>query len=138
MSQFNGRPGQGPSRERFSPEEVRSSASTEVTRLQAALMSLGPNNHVERAALEVSWRKAHKQTTTQLDAERAVHRDCEESVVQCRRVGPKEKNEAELWQQRLRAEAEEVIAELPTPPYWEADWEAQVRGPRQQVTELQC
>ena len=60
-----------PPRARLSPEEVRAGASTKVSRLQAALTSLGPNDHGERAVLEVSLRKAQQQATVPPVAEQA-------------------------------------------------------------------
>ena len=66
----------------------RGGASTKVSRLQAALTSLGPNDHGERAVLEVSLRKAQQQATVPPVAERAEQIESEDTVVQCRGVGP--------------------------------------------------
>ena len=49
----------------MSRTSVSGGVSTKVTKLQVALTSLGPNDHAERAALEVSLRKAQKQATAQ-------------------------------------------------------------------------
>ena len=121
----------------------------EVTRLQAALTSLGPNDHAERAALEVSLRKAQKQATAPLVAEQAeqtamfIERakkrlsNAEEWVQWAqgwRSECAKDLNDAELRLQRFRAEAEGTVAYPPAPP----DCEAEVRRLRQQVTELPC
>ena len=48
-------------RERKTPEQVRSDASTKVSRLQAALRSLGDGDVEERRALELALSKAQKQ-----------------------------------------------------------------------------
>ena len=48
-------------RERKTPEQARSEASTRVSRLQAALSSLGDGDAAEKRALEVALAKAQKQ-----------------------------------------------------------------------------
>ena len=48
-------------RERKTPEQARSEASTRVSRLQAALSSLGDGDAAEKRALEVALVKAQKQ-----------------------------------------------------------------------------
>ena len=60
------RPAQRPAagtvvRERKTPEQARSEASTRVSRLQAALSSLGGGDAAERRALEAASAKAQKQ-----------------------------------------------------------------------------
>ena len=77
-----------PPRARLSPEEVRAGTSTKVSRLQAALTSLGPNDHGERAVLEVSLRKTQQQATVPPVAGQAEQIESEKTVVQCRGVGP--------------------------------------------------
>ena len=58
------RPPQSPAiiRERKTPEQVRSDASTKVSRLQAALSSLGDGDVEEKRALELALVKAQKQS----------------------------------------------------------------------------
>ena len=136
-------------RPRLSPEEARAGASTKVTRLQAALTSLGPNDHAERFSLEASLRKAQQQATTPPVAEQAEQTaqfikrakkrlSSAEEWVQLpqdwRSECAKELHEAELRLERIRAEASEPLAPPPAPP----DCEADVMRLRQQVVELQC
>ena len=60
-SQCVGQPSQP--RPRLSPEESRAGAATKVARLQAALLTLGPEDLVEKAALEASLQKTQVQAT---------------------------------------------------------------------------
>ena len=46
---------------RWKPEEVRAAASTRVTRLQAAIASLGPDDLEEKKVLDAALRKAKMQ-----------------------------------------------------------------------------
>ena len=104
-----------------SPEEARAGASMKVTRLQAALTSLGPNDHAERSSLEASLRKAQEQEKqTAQFIERAKKRltSAEEWVQWAqdwRSECAKELNEAELRLERIRAEAAEPLAAPPAP-----------------------
>ena len=136
-------------RPRLTPEEVRAGASTKITRLQAALQSLGPNDHAERSSLEASLKKAQQQATippvaqqaeqTAQFIERAKKRlsSAEEWVQWAqdwRSECAKELHDAELRLARIRAEVAEVVEDPSAPP----DWEAEARRLRQQVAELQC
>ena len=143
--QFVGQPSQP--RPRLSPEESRAGATTKVARLQAALLTLGPEDLVEKAALEASLQKAQVQATvppvaeqvkqTTQFIERAKRRLSSASEwvqwaqdwhSQC----SKELAEAEERLVRLRAEEvhpmEEVIV---------TDWEAEAKTLRQQIVELE-
>ena len=70
-----GQPGQRfqPSTRGLAPEEVRQEAATKIARLEAALLTLGPEDQTEKAVLEVSLRKARQQAIVPPVADQIEH-----------------------------------------------------------------
>ena len=144
--QFVGQPSQP--RPRLSPEESRADASTKVARLQAALLTLGPEDLVEKAALEASLQKAQVQATVPPVAEQV------KQTTQFIERAKKRLSSASEWVQWAQdwrsqrskelAEAEERLVRLqaeevhPMEEVVGKDWETEAKALRQQIVELEC
>ena len=145
---FVGQPSQP--RPRLSPEESRAGATTKVARLQAALLTLGPEDLVEKAALEVSLQKAQVQATVQPVAEAGeadntgssnVARGASQALpsgssglrigILNVRTELGRRSRTNVW---CAFEAEEVH---PMEDVIVTDWEAEAEALRQQIVELE-
>ena len=142
--QFVGQPSQP--RPRLSPEESRADA-TKVARLQAALLTLGPEDLVEKAALEASLQKAQVQATVPPVAEQ-VKQTTQFIERAKKRLSSASKwvHWAQDWHSQCSkelAEAEERLVRLrakevhPMEEVVGKDWEAEAKALRQQIVELE-
>ena len=144
-------------RERKTPDTIRSEASMRVSRLQAAINSLGDGDAEAKKALESSLAKAQKQAevphSRQIEEtrefiararKRILHADekirlAEQAVAEAKEEKEYDLRELPLAESRLeRLQAEERVPTscpaAPPPP----DWGAQISSLMQQVNQLQA
>ena len=144
-------------RERKTPDTIRAEASTRVSRLQAAINSLGDGDAEAKKALESSLAKAQKQAevphTRQIEEtrefiararKRILHADekirlAEQAVAEAKEEKEYDLRELPLAESRLeRLQAEERVPTscpaAPPPP----DWGAQISSLMHQVNQLQA